>query len=334
VADSLIDFLAREYEYLRGREGRDFFLAVARYDDELRRKRRIRKALKRLERETRDAAKHYADEQNGLIEDAKRIRGDLAARAPEIDNTDMARPDEATHAYGHWRYDSFAGFDDLVERDARLQIGYPAVPGDHDDPGVLGDMLQILRGRQRAALYGEDASINAPQIRDDLGDLGQRLGDLTRRREHALTRFRQEARTLPGLALGRLAYFGSDLNPEPPTIETDEDVEKWLDKTLREWGAPKTIVRKLVNAEQMDTWEQYSAAETEAFLKGELDRLHQELTRHSSPGPASSVFAFVRDPWVVTVVGGLIVVALAVYFGLGGTDDPAPPITVTVTTTP
>jgi hypothetical protein len=30
VAEHLIDFLAREYEYLRGREGSDFFLDLER----------------------------------------------------------------------------------------------------------------------------------------------------------------------------------------------------------------------------------------------------------------------------------------------------------------
>jgi len=136
VAESVTDFLAREYEYLRAREGVDFFLALAPYTEALNSKRRLRRALKRLEREMRDAAQRYVDDQNEFVAEAKRIRHELAERAPEIDNSNMERPDYRTHAYMSWELDSFAGFDDLVERDARLQIGYPAVPGDRDDPGI------------------------------------------------------------------------------------------------------------------------------------------------------------------------------------------------------
>jgi hypothetical protein len=310
MAESLTDLLAREYEYLLGREGGDFFLAIESYDEALGQKRPMRRALKRLRKDLRQATKRYVDEQNEFVAEAKRIRFELAARAPEIDNSNMERPDYRTHDYMVWELDSFAGFDDLVERDATLQIGYPAVPSDRDDPGIVSRLVQILRGRLRAAEYGEDASSNDPRIRDDLGDLGTRMGNLVRGYEHALTRYRQEARTLPGLAIARLIYFGSDLNPEPPVIETDEDAERWLDKTLREWGKPKTSVRKLVNGEQMEDWERRSAAETEQFLKGELDRLHQELTRRVARGPGAIV-RFLRDEWVVAlgsaIIGGLVV---------------------------
>ena len=332
MAEALTDFLAREYEYLREREGRDFFLALPTYIRTLDEKRRVRRSLAQLKTELTGNLKQFVDEQNDFIAEAKRIRDNLAARAPEIDNSGMEQPDPGSHAYTFWDLDSFARFDDLVERDASLQIGYPIVPGDHDAPGVVSKLLQILRGRHRAAVFGEDASSLAPQIRKDLDDVGARIGKLADRYDYALRRYRQEARTLPGLAIERLVYFGSDLNPEPTIIETEEDAERWLDKTLREWGKPKTNVQKLVNNERMDDWERQSARETEQFLKGELDRLHQELARRMTPGLLAEIGRVVRDPWLVTIVGGLIVVFLAVYFGLddGGSS---PPTTVTVTTT-
>lgn len=279
------------------------------------------------------ATKRYVDGQNELVAEARRIRFDLAERAPEIDNSNMKRPDDLSHAFMEWELGSFAGFDDAVERDATLQIGFPAVPSDRVDPGVVSRLLQILRGRLRAAEYGEEGSINEPRIRDDLDDLGRRIGRLGDRHQHALRRYRQEARTLPGLATARLVYFGSDLNPEPPIIETDEDVERWLNKTLREWGKPKTSARKLVDGEQMDDWEQASASETEQFLKGELDRLNQELMRRVGRGPGA-VVRILRDEWVVAlgsaILGGLIVaLILALVFGTGEGSEPPPTVTVT-----
>jgi hypothetical protein len=276
--------------------------------------------LERLKTELDGAVKRYVTEQNALVDEARRLRDDLARRAPEVDNSDMERPEPSNHAYTKWDLDSFARFDDLVERDARLQIGYPTVPRDHDpDPGVVSRLLQILRGRYRAAVYCEDAPGGDPEpIRNDLEDLGNAIGKLGGRHDHALTRYRQDARTLPGLAFARLVYFGSDLNPEPPVLESDEDVERWLDKTLREWAAPRTLVRKLVNHEQMDDWERRAAEETEHFLKGELDRLHQELTRRIAPGRGAAA-QVLRDPWVINIGGGIIVgiVFLIVGFYLG-----------------
>jgi hypothetical protein len=98
-----------------------------------------------------------------------------------------------------------------------------------------------------------------------------------------------EARTLPGLAFARLVHFGSDLNPDPVVIKTDDDVGQWLDRTLREWGHPKTVVRKLVNGERLEPGERHYLPEIEANLKSEADRLHQELVRRLPSGSTTSV---------------------------------------------
>lgn len=312
VAETLAEFAGREYEYLRRQEGRDFFLALARYVNALHGKRRIRRAIRRIEHETRDALRHYVNEQSEFVAEAKRIRRSLAERAPEIDNSDMQRPDPASHERIRYDLDSFARFDELA--DADMQIGYPVLPRDEDDPGPVRDLIVILRGRLRAAEYGEDGSPNDPQIRDDLGDLGRDISNLSERHGHALRRYRQEARTLPGMAFARLVYFGSDLNPDPVVIETDADIEAWLDRTLTEWGRPKTVVRKLVNGERLDPGEDEYVRETESSLKHEADRFHQELASR-----LPSQFDLVRQntPAFVVGVAGTVVAALILHYGLG-----------------
>jgi hypothetical protein len=320
VAESLSDFLAQEHQYLREREGSEFFLALPRYVETLNNKRRIRRAISALKKDVESALRRYADDLTGYVAEVRSIRNDLALRAPEIDNSNMEQPEVRSHDYTKWDLDSFARFDQLVQRDATLQIGYPTVPSDRDDPGVVTQLLQILRGRLRAAEYGEDASSFADRVRHDLGDLGIRIGNVSRRHEHGRRRFRQESRTLPGLAIGRLFYFGADLNPEPTLIETDEDVERWLDKTLREWGKPKTAVRKLVNGDQMDEWERNSARDTEQLLKGELDRLHQELARRLSVGRGPTLEQLRREPLIVgiiTGVAGTVIATLILFYGFG-----------------
>jgi hypothetical protein len=74
-----------------------------------------------------------------------------------------------------------------------------------------------------------------------LGDLARDVANLRERHAHALRRYGQEARTLPGLAYGRLVLFGSDLNPEPPVVESDEDFHRLIEATIRDWDHPKAV---------------------------------------------------------------------------------------------
>jgi hypothetical protein len=277
VPDPLIEFAQGEYDYLRAREGREFYLALAPYLNALRGRPPIDEFISTIEAEARETLKGFVAEQDEMIDEAKVIRVELAARAPEIDNSDVEEPDARSHARTHYERNSFANFDRLV--DADYQIGFPSIPRDSDDPGPMSGLLIILRGRLRAAEYGEHAGGDADRIRDDLDDLGRRVGNLGERHRASAQRFRQESRTLPGMAYARLLYFGSDLVTEPVRIETDSDMGQFLDRTLREWGQPKTAVRKLSNGESLNDWELRLSAEIEATLKGEALRLHRELVR-------------------------------------------------------
>jgi len=319
VADA--DFVQGEYDYLRARQGRDFFLALAPYANALHGRPAVREILTALEDETRQALERFAGEQDEMIEEAKVIRLELAERAPEVDNSDMERPHPASHDRAKYDLESFANFDRLA--DADVHVGCATIPSDSDDPGNLSTLLIILRGRMRAAEYGEDApGFNAERIRDDLGDLGRRIGNLGERHRAFLQRYRQESRTLPGMAYARLVYFGSNLVADPVQIETDEDVERFLDRSLREWGQPKTLARKFANGERLEDWEARSIAEIEETLKDEADRLHREIVRRlPAPQPESPFSAFPREhtaALVVTVVGTIAAALILVYaFGIG-----------------
>ena len=227
------DFVQGEYEFLRARNGQEFFLALGPYSNALHGRPQVREILSALEKETREALERFVAEQNEMIEEAKAIRLERAERAQEADNSDMEPPDHASHARAKYELDSFANFDRLAA--AGVAIGYPTIPRDNDDPGNLSTLLVILRGRLRAAEYGKDASgFNAERIRDDLDDLGRRIGNLGERQRAAVQRYRQQSRTLPGMGYARLVYFGSELVADPVQIETDEDVERLLDHSLRE----------------------------------------------------------------------------------------------------
>jgi hypothetical protein len=148
------------------------------------RKRRVKRVIGHIERDMRDSLEHYVNEQTEFVAEATRIRRELAERAPEIDNSKMRRPDAASHERARYDLDSFARFDELTDSD--FEIAYPTLPSDQDDPGPMGDLFVILRGRLRAAEYGEDAPGDGSQIREDLGDLARRIGNLAQ--EHGCHR--------------------------------------------------------------------------------------------------------------------------------------------------
>jgi hypothetical protein len=239
--------------------------------------------------------------------------------------------DPASHDWLTYDLDSFAKFDRLV--DADVLIGYAPLPDDAADPGPVSRLLQILRGRLHAAQYGEgDRNVDAP-VRDDLGDLARRIGNLGEQHRASLQRYRQRARTLPGLALARLAYFGSDLVADPVQIEGDDDYGALLDRSLREWLQPKALARKLTNGERLDDVETGIIERAEETLKGDAERFHRELVRRLDRSAAgreeavgnsrlSTIAAVVRDNIPAFIVGVLALVVgtliLVYVFGIGG----------------
>jgi hypothetical protein len=310
VSDRLIRFAEDEYDYLQAREGRDFFLALAPYANALYKRGPIAEVITALEVETREALDRFAAEQNQLIEEAKAIRQELAERAPEVDNSGLEKPDDpAARDWVMYENDSFAKFDSVAAAD--IGIAYPVIHKDDIDPGPMSLLLQILRGRLRAAEYNEGAGINAEPIRDDLGDIAREIGNLGEKHRVSLQRYQQDSRTLAGLAYHRIAHFGSSLVDEPVVIETDEDIEAFLDRSIREWLTPRSLARKLVNGERLDDVERRINVDTEQALKAEAARLNREVVRRLGLR-RRSVFDFIREePLVVTVVGGVIAAVIS-----------------------
>jgi hypothetical protein len=141
----------REYSYLKDRSGAAFFVQIGPSLEHLDKSRPLRKSIRDLEKDVADAASRYAEIQNSFVEEAKAIRAELATRAPEIDNSDMKAPDPGSHAWALYDMESLARFDELAAGDADVRIGFPPLPRHDDDPGTIGQLLIILRGRLRCA---------------------------------------------------------------------------------------------------------------------------------------------------------------------------------------
>jgi hypothetical protein len=316
----LVDRLEQQYAFLARQEGRAFVLAIAPYLDFLSTERRPRRVLKVLEAETQAALQVFVDEQNGYIEEAVAIRRELAERAPEIDNSALVKPDDASPARARYDLDSFAAFDQLVDRD--IEIGYPTVPKDDGDPGQVSMLLVIVRGRLRAAQFGEDGPIEGENRRPDLDDLVRRASNLGERLDHSLRRYRHESRTLPGVAYARLRHFGTDLNPAPRLLEAEDDWVRLMQESFMEWGSPKSVIRKIANGERLRYWEERYSEELLALLKGEAERFQVDLLRRvGTVGRLERLLGAARahtTTVVVSVVGTVVAAVILLYaFGIG-----------------
>src|SRR5712691_10047446 len=126
MSSPVSDFAKQEFEYLRERSSRDFFLALDPYLHAIGGQRRIRRVLEAMQRETEQKLQGFVAEQNDFIEQAKEIRDELAARAPQVDNSDMEEPDYASRLWARYELDSFARFDGLADGEHR--IAYPTQP--------------------------------------------------------------------------------------------------------------------------------------------------------------------------------------------------------------
>src|SRR5262245_25460004 len=108
MAESPSDFVKSELDYLRDQDGSDFFLALGPCVEALDNRPEIHAILAALKEEIQVSLGRFVEEQNAIVQEAKAIRAELAERAPEIDNSDLEKPDTRSHAYTAWDLDSFA----------------------------------------------------------------------------------------------------------------------------------------------------------------------------------------------------------------------------------
>ena len=251
----------------------------------------MRQILDRMRADAESAVDRFNATERALANEAFRLRERLAAEAPEIDNTDAPRPEYTSFAYSGWMLNSFANFDVLAADKRRIE--FAPLPYEDQDKTPLRTMLIILRGRLLAAQYGEGTSLlgNPPKLRADLDDFERQINNLLERHANTLTMFREEGRALPGLADERLRAFADLLTPEPLVVAEDEDADVVADRMLRRAVAQLGLVgaiRSALAGQQLQRGEQQVFTKAVVFLRGEVDRLHEELHQRLSRGEGES----------------------------------------------
>jgi hypothetical protein len=342
---TLTELLDRQHAYLVAQEGVDFFRRIPAFVSFVTGERPLRSILRELERETLAAYDEYVGKEAEIAGEAVAVRAELAQRAANsegFEDAAMEEPDFASHEYVRFDF-SFAKFDRLADR--APEIRFPTLPTDSVDGGRVAEMLNILRGKLRGAQFGQGDFVESQRenARPDLNDIGDRLNDLLERHQHAVRDFDRASRTLPGLALGRLEYFGNNLIREPDLVRPGERPGERLNRTLGILWSATWVVQKAVSGGALDDGEQRRFDATLAALKSQADTLHHELVQRVASAereresqwwrPILRIFgSSVREVLVRATVGAIFL--LGGYLIARATADEAGPAprTVTITT--
>jgi hypothetical protein len=317
MAENAADRLERRYQQLvRQERDADFVRQLSTYLTALDAERTVRSIVKRLHDDDEAATDQFNETERELVQEAIDIRRRLAEAAPEIDNSDAPEPNPATHAYGPWMLDSLAKFDRLANNTQRLVFS-PLPYYDTSDKTPLATMLIILRGRLRAAQFGDQGGLLEDQDnrRPDLDDFGREIHNLQEKHSHALNRFKEQGRTLPGIADERLRAFVAALENEPLLIDANEDEDELAERLFRRGLQQLGIIgvaRSALAGQRLDAGQQEAFRKAIEFLRGEADRLHEEVMAQLMRGGADSL---VRRTLVYVgrgsiKLGGIIVVAV------------------------
>jgi hypothetical protein len=285
--------IERRYQQVARQQNDADFLRQARgYVNAIAEERPARRILSRLHAEAKAGADRFNATEEELVAEAVGIRQRLAAEAPEIDNSSALEPDFASRAYGEWQLGSLASFDRLALHIKRIE--FPLLP--YYDPGdktPLGTMLIILRGRLRAAQFGEDAGIlaQAPNRRPDLDDFGRQIHNVSEKHAHALKAFREAGKTLPGLADERLQAIFEELEPEPFVIAEGEGEDAIAERALLRGVQQLGIIglmRSALAGLQLNPGEQAVLTDAITFLRADVERLQDELIYRLGRGDGES----------------------------------------------
>jgi hypothetical protein len=314
----LTALLDREHARVAAADGADFLRQLPDYIELTNRKRSARKQVTRMKREAEKNYEQFIAHENDSMGEAIDLRADLVAAAPEVDDSDMAEPDRASHEYGDYMA-SLAYFDQLVGQ--TIPIPVPTLPNDGLSPEPVTTLLGILRGRIYSARFGDGAPHligSRPDRRPDLAPFDDRLADLAQRHGRKLDEFLLRSRTHPGFAYMRLENFAGAARP----VEEPEEEPDSAGVIAGGWWTASFVARRVMSGAHLQDWEQQRLQQMVAQLKGQLDLFHARLIRElglseSRPGRSAALWfgSAVGNAVVQISVAAVVVTALGFFGG-------------------
>jgi hypothetical protein len=182
-ADTL-DLLDRQYNLLRQKDGVPFLQELRRFYEFITAgPEEIVTVLTELRAEAETIERRFHQQDRALVEQLAELKAELAKRAPEADDSNMPRPQSGFRPGHEWTY-GFANFDQIVN-DGPDRF----VEQQDRDAGKSGMLIRILQAKLYELQWMTVSPRGLPprsdtNQREDLDDLGRRLGNLADRHRH------------------------------------------------------------------------------------------------------------------------------------------------------
>lgn len=227
----VISALQLRTRYLLTLKGREFFFELHYWWASLFDEPRLRAVLEEITNEARALIDSYGKHDKEAVRELVEIKKQLAARAPDID--DSAAAPYMGIVDGLIFEQTFAFFDKLCSRVIADESAAPRIsPHSAEDQSAAHDAIRILETKIKEARFtsldtatGQRLPANKDQ-RPDLEDLFVALVNVRERHEHFHNTFSAQRLASPGVALAKIHKFVNDLIPTPRPVNTLQD---WYD---------------------------------------------------------------------------------------------------------
>lgn len=345
MADPM-ELLDRQHQRLHERDGVEFVQELRRFYDFINAgPGPVTEALAELRDEAARIERTFEEHDGELIPELVELRNDLAARAPDIDDSDAPRPAGRGTASMEWAF-GLANFDQLATSGPDLVRVNQGL-----DTSASGMMLRVLEQKLRrlqftAVSVGGTLVPAEENQRPALNDLTRRLRNLADRHRHAEQEFTQAVQQRGGFQVMYLDVAVSQLNPAPRWVETDEEEHAWMDETFKRVAAGWYDVQDAAGGRTLNERSRQVVDIHVDKLKPAAERVYEDLrlklaTAPPPPEPTptygqrlrawmkSPTFALIGGPCIAGVLTAIVIgkgAGLGVFLALTVVLAVVPPL--------
>jgi hypothetical protein len=229
---SALELLDHQHDLVAAARGVEFVHEFKRFHDFLTHgPPEVVAAVAELRQEADDAHDAFARLDSELVPELSEVRNDLAAVAPDLDDSGQPRPTIDGRPPMEWAY-TLANFDEIAtDGPDRFIIRQGA------DTSPSGMLLRILEAKVHEAQWytmtGGARTESPTNRRPELDDIGRRLRNIGARHRHGAQEFKRTSESHGGVKAMLLDWAVSEMNPQPREVLSDDDEQAWMNDTFK-----------------------------------------------------------------------------------------------------
>ena len=328
---SILELLDHQYGLLRTKDGVQFVQELPRFYRFITAgPHEVVAALNKLREEAKAIEGSFEDHDRTLTGELAALKEELAARAPEADDSGAPRPKGDFRPEPEWIY-GFSNFDQIVADGPDRMIEQQ-----DRDPGKSGMLIRILQSKLNELQWMTVSprglrTRSQTNQREDLDDLGRRLGNLAERHRHEKQTLLQAFDQHAGFQIQYLDLTIEEMNPPPSRIDSDADHERRANDLFKRWAGGWDAIASAASGGRLDDIARQRLDYHVRQLKPAAEHLYEDLRlklaasgdgqqdgpHDGAAGPAEPP-SWRDDLTALGVIGGLVLAAAAAVVGALG----------------